>query len=129
MNASFSNLQPLPAFPHVEIHLEISRERIFTLLHITSATAHSSQECKGLNPYLTSVTVDSPKRSTPTYIWDCRNMYPLTLLSETEQIRTMHMRKMPYEKVVCNPSVAGHLKQWKSARVEFWHYDLFTTML
>lgn len=98
MNVSFSNLQLLPAFPHVEIHLESSRDIIFTLLHVTSDTAHSSQECKGLNPYLTSVIADSPKQSASTYLWDCGNVYPLTLPGETEQFRSMQMRKMPYEK-------------------------------
>lgn len=129
MNVSFSNLQLLPAFPHVEIHLESSRDIIFTLLHVTSDTAHSSQECKGLNPYLTSVIADSPKQSASTYLWDCGNVYPLTLPGETEQFRSMQMRKMPYEKWFCSLSWAGHLQQWKSTRAELWHYDLFTTVL
>lgn len=79
MNVSFSNLQLLPAFPHVEIHLESSRDIIFTLLHVTSHTVHSLQECEGLKRYLTSVIADSPKQSTSTYLWDCRNPCPLTL--------------------------------------------------
>lgn len=114
MNVSFSNLQLLPAFPHVEIHLESSRDVIFTLLHIASDTAHSLQECKGLSPYLTWVIADSPKQSISTDLWDCRNVYPPTL---------------PHEKQVRTLSWAGHLQQWKSTRVELWHYDFPTTAL
>lgn len=114
VNVSFSNLQLLPAFPHVEIHLESSRDVIFTLLHITSDTAHSLQECKGLSPYLTWVIADSPKQSISTDLWDCRNVYPPTL---------------PHEKQVRTLSWAGHLQQWKSTRVELWHYGFPTTAL
>jgi len=48
---------------------------------------------------------------------------------ETERFRSMQMRKLPYEKRVCNLSWAGHLQQWKGTRIELWHYDLFTTVL
>lgn len=41
----------------------------------------------------------------------------------------MQMRKMPYEKRVHILSWDGHLQQWKSARVELWHYDFPTTVL
>lgn len=96
MNVSFSNLQLLPAFPQVEIHLESSRDIIFTLLHVTSHTVYSLQECEGLKRYLAWVTADSPKQSTFTYLWDCRNPCPLTLPLNADEKNDL--RKMTYEK-------------------------------